>query len=483
MDSRSHSSSRSHSQSRGVSTNLANEARGLNYTDTYRRASKIDQLFSDAKVFIGETNRLPSSPPTHTITEQAATSSLYLRPEWNDSHQHHVGHQHHVSHNASHHESTSSLYVSPVEKLILDSTQPIETPKPSIIETIPGTHLSGVLLNHGEAEEWTRRTGLNINQYTINNNFNDAERITKDAENIEVVQELGVRYLKPPLLTPPPIIVQQVPRPGPPVIIRAQESQEETVVYREEPPPKPHMDTVTLEVDVPSSRRVIVEKLPPRPRSVIVEKWLPYRFGKREVRVIQNRQAIHQRNLIIQWNAASVKKIRKCKDLGVVHMDPEEYKIRWRGTLLKSHQLPTCDDHEFNHNLASSSNFQFSTIHQSSSGHSHVKDIGGGNHLVTQRADCPCKSDCKCRCHSGGYIINSGNTHQHTTSISTRPAQVVTSTSDPLYCAAIQGCVCCCTDKQTGEQQQVTVTSSIRETCSSCPSQTNDCGSDCVCCW
>ena len=86
-----------------------------------------------------------------------------------------------------------------------------------------------------------------INQYELNQDPNP-EFITKRyKENLEYVQELAIRYLKPP--TPPApgeIIIKQEPNrptaPAPPLVIRQQPPRPctpEPLVIREAPPPQP----------------------------------------------------------------------------------------------------------------------------------------------------------------------------------------------------------------------------------------------------
>jgi hypothetical protein len=96
-----------------------------------------------------------------------------------------------------------------------------------------------------------------------------------------------------------------------------------------------------------SPRRLVVERLsnlPQRPRDVIIERWLPYSQPKR--RVIHQRSqsvaALVPRNLIIEWEAPEVQITHKCKDLGTVDANPEDYVRQFGHELKCGNEIPVC---------------------------------------------------------------------------------------------------------------------------------------------
>jgi hypothetical protein len=205
--------------------------------------------------------------------------------------------------------------MSSVEELILKSAHPIVFDDSEEIE-INGVR--GILANKSEILNW--KGPIPINQYKINED-SDPEVITKKSkQHIEYVQELAIRYLKPP--TPPSpgeIIINQlpnvVPAPAPPLILRQQPPRPctpEPLVIREAPPQPPEqvgrkVITISGKKLPPPPRKVVIERLAPlpsKPQSVIIERWLPYTDVKR--RVIYNKPCqpdpvvIPPKNVVIQ---------------------------------------------------------------------------------------------------------------------------------------------------------------------------------------
>lgn len=148
--------------------------------------------------------------------------------------------------------------------------------------------------------KWSREP-LNLNEYPLNKDSNP-QFITKKLNNInlELIQELCVKYLKPP--TPPPpgeiIILKEnnlLIAPAPPLVIRQIPPRPHTpkpLVVREAPPQAPKQHGVKL-IRIsgahipPPPRKVVLERiapLPTKPQSVILEKWLPYSYIKNEER-------------------------------------------------------------------------------------------------------------------------------------------------------------------------------------------------------
>jgi len=241
--------------------------------------------------------------------------------------------------------------LSQIEQQILRSTQPIEV---SETEEITVIGQRGVWMNKAEVNAW--RGDLAITEYRIHEDQNP-EVITKRFEQqVEYVQELAIRYLRPP--TPPApgeIVITQEPNtsvgPAPPLIIRqaaARASTPEPLVVREAPPQPPapvgpKRITISGKKNPPPPRKVVIERLAPlpsKPQNVIVERWLPYAETKR--RVVFNKAAdvkaevATPRNVIVQWEAPSVNVRKEVKYLGVIKANPAEYVQRY-GAELKVH--------------------------------------------------------------------------------------------------------------------------------------------------
>jgi hypothetical protein len=247
-------------------------------------------------------------------------------------------------------------FISDTELSILRADNPIEFDEH---ETITVMGQQGIWLNRSEVDAW--RGDLQISEYQINED-SDPEIINKKVHHqIEYVQELAIRYLRPP--TPPAsgeIIITQEPnyptQPAPPLIIRQQPPRPPTpepLIIRESPPQPPKAVgvkriTISGKRIPPPPRKVIIERLAPlpsKPQNVIIERWLPYRQVKR--RVIFNRatesvaEVAVPKNVIVQWEAPEVSVRKEIKYLGVVKANPTDY-VRQFGPLLKSSEnLPT----------------------------------------------------------------------------------------------------------------------------------------------
>ena len=199
-----------------------------------------------------------------------------------------------------------------------------------------------------------------MNKYPINEDPNP-EVIRKQVEHpLQYVQEIGIRYLRPP--TPPPpgdIVIQHepdfVPPPAPPLVIRQQAPRPHTppvLVLRENPPVTPphvleKVITISGKLVPPPPRKVIIERLPPmppKPQQVVVERWLPYSPQKRRVVYIKpNEPDVSYekvRNVIIQWDPPSVVVERAVKDLGVIRANPVDYMAKYGGQLMRLEEMP-----------------------------------------------------------------------------------------------------------------------------------------------
>lgn len=213
-------------------------------------------------------------------------------------------------------------------------------------------------MNKEEVQNW--RGEISIDKYLINEDANP-EIITKRVDrSIEYVQELAIRYLRPP--TPPApgeIVITMEPNvatgPAPPLIIRQQPpraSTPEPLVVREAPPEAPpavgtKKITISGKRLPPPPRKVVIERLAPlpsKPQNVIIERWLPYGEVKR--RVIFNKSSqpdpvvAKPKNVIVQWEAPAVAIKKEVKYLGVIKANPAEYVDRYGVSLKASRELP-----------------------------------------------------------------------------------------------------------------------------------------------
>ena len=256
-----------------------------------------------------------------------------------------------ASFSASASASSASANLSQIEQLILRSTNPIDV---SETEELTVIGQRGIWMNKAEVNAW--RGDIAISEYRIHEDSNPQIINKRVEQQIEYVQELAIRYLRPP--TPPApgeiIITQEantVTGPAPPLIIRQQPARAETpepLVIREAPPQPPaaigpKRITISGKRIPPPPRKVVIERLAPlpsKPQNVIVERWLPYGEVKR--RVIFNKaaevsaQVATPRNVIVQWEAPSVNIRKEIKYLGVIKANPAEYVQRY-GASLKLH--------------------------------------------------------------------------------------------------------------------------------------------------
>jgi Ca2+-binding EF-hand superfamily protein len=252
--------------------------------------------------------------------------------------------------------NTGSIsYLSDIEQAILRSTNPIQI---SETEDIVINGQKGILLNKDEIKKW--KGDLPLKNYSVNMDENP-DIITKRSEHkIEYIQELAIRYLKPP--TPPSageIIINQeanqIHPPAPPLIIRQQPprpSTPEPLIIREAPPqPPPQVGRKVITISgkklPPPPRKVIIERLAPlpsKPQSVIIERWLPYNQAKRRVIFNRNNQKdaviLKPKNVIVQWETPEVEVKKEYKYLGIIRANPVDYVQRYGDSLIYSNDLP-----------------------------------------------------------------------------------------------------------------------------------------------
>jgi len=118
-----------------------------------------------------------------------------------------------------------------------------------------------------------------------------------------------IRQIPPRPSTPPPLIIRECP---PPML----DLQEPTIIEREVPPPP---------------RQVIVEQFPtppPKPRSIILEKWLPYEEPEDRPCIVE-KAAINEmpppKNIIIQYEAVEPRIQPQCINEGISYVDPKQF--------------------------------------------------------------------------------------------------------------------------------------------------------------
>ena len=114
-----------------------------------------------------------------------------------------------------------------MESVILKSSEPIEIEGEEIV--VNGQR--GIWANRNESVCW--KGELPLDQYPINQDPNPELIIKKPKAKLDFVQELAIRYLRPP--TPPSpgdLIIRQEPTfqppPLPPIIIRQQPARPST---------------------------------------------------------------------------------------------------------------------------------------------------------------------------------------------------------------------------------------------------------------
>ena len=248
----------------------------------------------------------------------------------------------------------SAALLSEIEAAILRSSEPVVINETDEIEVLGQR---GIWANKAEVLNW--KGDLPINEYLINEDANP-EVITKRSQQIlEYLQEIAIRYLRPP--TPPApgeiVITQEqniLTPPAPPLVIRQQPARPETpepLVIREAPPQPPaavgrKLITISGKRLPPAPRKVVIERfaeLPAKPQSVLIERWLPYSEVKRRVlfqAAPPDPIVVKPRNTIVQWEAPQVQVRKEFKYLGVVKANPAEYVNTYGLSLRISNDLP-----------------------------------------------------------------------------------------------------------------------------------------------
>lgn len=118
-------------------------------------------------------------------------------------------------------------FESSMEQAILASSEPLEMTSNGEEEIIEVNGERGVWANKREIEAWRATSDVPLSAYQLNQDPNPQLVKKQTTQRVEYVQELAIRYLRPP--TPPPpgeIIIQQmadvVTPPAPPLVIRQQ---------------------------------------------------------------------------------------------------------------------------------------------------------------------------------------------------------------------------------------------------------------------
>ena len=255
------------------------------------------------------------------------------------------------------HRSQSALsaqLLTQIEAAILRSGEPIASNEQDEIEVLGQR---GLWLNKQEILNW--RGVIPITEYLINEDANPEVITKRSQEKLEYIQELAIRYLRPP--TPPApgeIVIKQeaniLTPPAPPLVIRQQPARPETpepLVVREAPPPAPEpvgrkLVTISGKRLPPPPRKVVIERfaaLPTKPQSVLIERWLPYAEVKRRVlfqAAPPDPVIVKPRNVVVQWETPQVEVRKEFKYLGVVRANPAEYVATYGAQLKVPHDLP-----------------------------------------------------------------------------------------------------------------------------------------------
>jgi len=241
----------------------------------------------------------------------------------------------------------------------------------------------GIWANKAEVVNW--KGVIPIEQYAINEDANP-EVITKRVQQqLEYVQELAIRYLRPP--SPPApgeIVIKQegntLTPPAPPLVIRqvpARAVTPEPLVVREAPPQPPQpvgrkLITISGKRLPPPPRKVVIERLAPlpsKPQSVIIERWLPYADNAKRRVIFQKGPAdsvtVKPRNVVVQWEAPSVVIKKEYKYLGVIRANPAEYVSQYGASLKMSADLPQFVlDIKTPEGLVLAANYKYNTLYE-----------------------------------------------------------------------------------------------------------------------
>ena len=197
-----------------------------------------------------------------------------------------------------------------------------------------------------------------VEQHVLNVDPNPVLIRKKPAERLQYIQNVSLKFLKPPLPAQPGEITilqekdVQSP-PAPPLHITQKPALPlvpAPIVVRERPPKPPapvaprHI-TIPGKVIPPPPRKVIVERLPqipPKPADIIVERWLGYQRRTRQVNFVPAPALIPipaPKNVLIQWDSPDVDVKQAFHFLGVQVQCPVAY-LNTHPNLADASQLP-----------------------------------------------------------------------------------------------------------------------------------------------
>ncbi|RNA33559.1 hypothetical protein BpHYR1_025257 [Brachionus plicatilis] len=261
--------------------------------------------------------------------------------------------------------SGDNQFLSDIELKILRSSVPLEF---NNTDHISFENQKFLLLNKSEIENWRGNVGLG--QLPLNKDSHPLVINKKPTNTLDYVQQLTIRYLRPPTpKSPSPIVIKQNPDicapPAPPLVIRQippEPKSPEPLIIRENPPPPPaKLDKKVIVVRgknlPPPPRKVVIERLapvPPKPPTIIIERWLPY--SKRKCRVIYQKSSSPQmvvkdpKNVIVDWQTPEVEVEKKLNFLGVLKADPGEYRKKYGQNLKKLKDYPELREYLKNSN-------------------------------------------------------------------------------------------------------------------------------------
>lgn len=204
-----------------------------------------------------------------------------------------------------------------------------------------------------------RSQNIPLADYSLNEDHKPKIIKKKSLKNLEYVQDIAIRRLRPP--TPPApgeiVITQEANRltpPAPPIIIRQQPPRPNTpepIVLRETPPKPPEVVgrkviTISGKKLPPPPRKVVVERLAPlpsKPQAIIAERWLPYTEVKRRVifkPAPPDPIIFKPRNIVVQWTPPNVTVRQAIRYLGIVKANPAEYEKLYSEDLKAPEEFP-----------------------------------------------------------------------------------------------------------------------------------------------
>lgn len=172
------------------------------------------------------------------------------------------------------------------------------------------------------------------------------------------IRNVTIRTLEPPPLPPRTITIikeKDVIQHEKPIFIRREiknPKTEDPLIIRLEPPKKPEIKPNKI-LRIPGEKkivpgRVIVENIypePPQPRSIIIERWLPYK-QKTELKleVESSSKVIEEKpkNIMIDWVPENPKVRCVYQEVGPIIMDPEEYRRKYGPNFNTLDDVPEC---------------------------------------------------------------------------------------------------------------------------------------------